>query len=309
MRRRAGQLCLAAALAAVASLSGCKTMEDATETVKSSLDSASETLDASFAEMDKDIQDELDFLEQRIGPSDEYVFGYNWAATFLGAAPLYKPGHPFNDYLQKVGTTVALGSHAPYSYKGLVFAIRNDDGFNAAAFPSGIIMINLGVLQAVHSEDELAAVLAHEIAHHELRHNMLSVAQGKSLTILDALIKDESQDGSDLMETMTLGYNRQHELEADRRGAELLRMAGYDPYALVRVLEALENKKGSLGGRNYPKARPVLLRKHLRFIGADTPADIPDIRNARFQRAVEGFVKPGDEARIAETAEASSQRD
>jgi predicted Zn-dependent protease len=255
---------------------------------KQTLQNADRQMTTMFADANGNTEAMLDFLEGRVGPYDEYVYGVNWAAG-AAAAGLYKPEHRFNDYLQKVGTTIALASHYPHTYAGYTFAVIDSDQRNAVAVPAGFIFMTRGLLGVVRSEDELAAVLAHEIAHHELRHNMLDVAAGKSYQVMDYLLDDSNQpDGEQLMEQMAIGYNERHELEADRRGIELLALAGYQPQALVRVLERLKTATGSLGGRGYPEARDELARQHIEDLGLPETR-IPNIRNRRFDNAIAGF--------------------
>jgi predicted Zn-dependent protease len=276
LRFRKAALGFAAAAACALALAGCK----------QTLNAADETLRTSFGSADEGVSD---FLESRIGPYDEYVFGVNWAQKSAGVG-LYKPEHPFNLYMQKVGTTIVLATHYPYTYSGYSFGVI-DDQPNAVAQPSGFIFVSRGLLEQIESEDELAAVLAHEIAHHELRHNMLSVAQGKSLNIIQRLFSDRSGNNSadEIMAAMNEGYNRRHELEADRRGIELLALSGYDPHALVRILERLRDATGSLGGADYPEDRHLLAREHIADLGLSAP-QIPEVRRARFAEAMQGFL-------------------
>ena len=257
-------------------LGACKTLEEADKRMQASFQS------------DRDMQGLLDFAEGRVGPYDEYVYGVNWAAG-AAAAGLYKPDHRFYDYLEQVGTTIALASHYPHTYEGYRFGVLDTDLRNAVAVPSGFIFITRGLLGVINSEDELAAVLAHEIAHHELRHNMLDAAAGKAFTVMRMFLEEEGRNGEQsIMETMAVGYSEQHELEADRRGIELLALAGYQPQALVRVLERLKFAEGSLGGRGYPTGREVLARQYIADL--DLPQRvIPEVRNRRFNQAIAGF--------------------
>jgi len=266
-----------ALLIAAGPLGACKTLEEADKRMQAGLQSSDESM-----------QSTLDFLEGRVGPYDEYIYGLNWAAG-AASAGLYKPDHQFYDYLEKVGTTISLASHYPHTYRGYRFAVLDSDARNAVAVPAGFIFIHRGLLGVVRSEDELAAVLAHEIAHHELRHNMLDVAAGKAFTVMDKLFdENESRGQQSMVETMAIGYNERHELEADRRAVELLALSGYQPHALVRVLDRLKLAEGSLGGRGYPTGREVLARQHIADLGLPKRA-IPDVRNRRFAAAVAGF--------------------
>lgn len=279
IKRRTRLIAAACALLLTAGpLGACKTLEEADKRMQESFQS------------DDGTQDLLDFAEGRVGPYDEYVYGVNWAAG-AAAAGLYKPDHRFYAYLEKVGSTIALASHYPHTYEGYRFAVLDTDLRNAVAVPSGFIFITRGLLGVIKSEDELAAVLAHEIAHHELRHNMLDAAAGKAFTVMRMFLDEEGRNGEpSIMETMAVGYSEQHELEADRRGVELLALSGYQPQALVRVLERLKFAEGSLGGRGYPTGREVLARQYIADLGLPQRA-IPDVRNRRFNAAIAGFAE------------------
>lgn len=254
---------------------------------KSTIKEMDESMKTGLSDLEQDMQGVSDFFDDRVGPYDEYVFGVNWAADKADRG-LYKPDHRFYDYLQKVGTTVALATHYPYTYEGYTFAVQDVEKPHAVAVPSGFIFISRGLLQTVRNEDQLAAVLAHELAHHELRHNMLEVAAGKAYEVANALFEDDSQSGRTILDMMSIGYTRRHELEADRRAVELLALAGYDPRALVKVLDQLKNAGGSLGGRGYPDDRAKLARQHIEDLNLPE-REIPEVRTRRFQQAVAGF--------------------
>lgn len=292
---RNGRACAAIAGVVAFALAGCQM-----DSVKENLDSMSESLDENFASLDEDMNKAGDFFEDRVGPVDEHTFGLSFAGHATAGAGLYNPFHPFTDYMRRVGTTVALASRFPYTYGGYVFAVLDSDRPNAIAVPGGFILISRGMIETVRSEDELAAVLAHEVAHQELRHNMLSVQQGKSMQIIDALFRDpETQQTNDWItrigDEMTGGYNLQHETEADRRAVTLLARAGYDPYALVRVLRRLRDRGGHYGGRTYPRDRIGLIEAELGRLGLQR-RDVPAVRQQRFREAIAGFFPGAQEA-------------
>lgn len=150
-----------------------------------------------------------------------------------------------NDYIRRLGHRLAsyTGNNRNYS-----FYVINDSSINAFAGPDGVIGIHTGLIQACETEDELAAVIAHEISHvtqnHLSRRYEYSSTQGGLNTIatLIAAILIGTQDPSAGMATLMggMGYNlqqqlknsRQHESEADAIGIVLLHKTGYDPHAM-----------------------------------------------------------------------------
>ncbi|HFD86081.1 MAG TPA: hypothetical protein ENJ35_00205 [Gammaproteobacteria bacterium] len=142
------------------------------------------------------------------------------------------------------------GKHYPY-----YFSIINDPGINAFATEGGVVAVNAGLIMAVDSEDELAAVISHEIAHvtqHHLQRMQENSAGNGLLTglgILATIIAasyDPAVAQAALMSTFAfqgqqqLAYSRQMETEADRIGMRILTAAGYDPSAMASFLNKLD---------------------------------------------------------------------
>ncbi len=136
--------------------------------------------------------------------------------------------------------------------KGLTyrFAVLNDDAVNAVSLPGGFIYVNRGLIDFVHNDDELASVLAHEIAHVVAKHSIkrLQAAMGFNfLTILAAATGNSGAAmSSDIVAvSMLSAYSREDESLADKLGARYMREAGFDPSAFVSFLERLNEKKYS----------------------------------------------------------------
>ncbi len=106
-----------------------------------------------------------------ITPSEEHYIGRAVAATIISKYPLLQ-NPALNSYLNKVGLLVAAASDRPETYGGYHFAVLNSDEPNAYACPGGIILVNKGLLKQIKNEDQLAAVLAHEVAHVAHRHGI-----------------------------------------------------------------------------------------------------------------------------------------
>lgn len=147
-------------------------------------------------------------------------------------------------YVDRIGQKMAAVSHRPEL--DYVFTIIDSPDINAFALPGGFVYVNRGLLTFLNSEDQLAAVLGHEIGHITARHAVRQQTAARSASA--ATIALIFATGVDLRETTSLisgalisGYGRDMELEADSLGAEYLFNAGYDPQAMVQVIEVLKN--------------------------------------------------------------------
>src|SRR5512133_624888 len=99
-----------------------------------------------------------------LAEDEEYYVGRAVAARLTATYRLYRNSR-LTDYLNQIGQTIALHTEKPATFGGYHFALLDSSEINAFACPGGIILITRGMLSSVKSEEELAAVLAHEIAH------------------------------------------------------------------------------------------------------------------------------------------------
>ncbi len=150
-------------------------------------------------------------------------------------------------YVQKVGADVAAHSHrSNLIYR---FTVLNSTEVNAFALPGGYVYITRGLLAYLNTEAELAAVLGHEIGHvtarHAVRQQSAAAATGLFGSVLAAGVGIQgTQDLFNVLGSALLqGYGREHELEADRLGAEYLARSGYDPHAMIEVIDILKNQE------------------------------------------------------------------
>lgn len=195
---------------------------------------------------------------------EEYYLGRAVAAMILGRYQLYS-NNSLEHYLNLVGNTVVMSSDRPYTYGGYHFAILDTDEINAFACPGGIIFITLGMLKNLRDEEELAGVLAHEVAHVSLRHGVSAIKAsrwadvvmiigteaarryspsevGRLLTLFEGSIED-------VFKTIVVnGYGRDQEMAADTEGITYLYRAGYDPEGLYTFLNRLMVSSKSSGG-------------------------------------------------------------
>lgn len=160
------------------------------------------------------------------------------------------PAPDLQKYVDQIGQRLARNSHrAGLAYR---FTVLDSPEVNAFALPGGYVYITRGIMAYLNSEAELAAVLGHELGHITARHGVqqYTAAQAANIGVaigsifLPELASGAGQSIVNLLGNALLsGYGREHELEADRLGAEYLSRAGYDSQAMIRVIGVLKNQE------------------------------------------------------------------
>lgn len=150
-----------------------------------------------------------------------------------------------NAYINEIGQKLVANSDWP-DYEFHFFIVDSPD-INAFAAVGGYIYINRGLLSYLTSEAQLAAVLAHEIAHVTKRHIARQQTQQR-LGNVAAFLASVALWNGDIGEAIRLenaarvsGYGREMELEADEYGASYMYASGYDPNAIIEVLGILKD--------------------------------------------------------------------
>ena len=153
-------------------------------------------------------------------------------------------------YVNEVGQRLGKASHRPqlqYTY-----VVVDSPEINAFALPGGYIYVTRGILAYLNSEAELAAVLGHETGHVTARHGVqqmsAATAAGVGATLVGIFVPALRNQAGDtaiglLGNVLLSGYGREHELEADKLGAEYLYRTGYDPQAMIKVIGVLKNQE------------------------------------------------------------------
>jgi predicted Zn-dependent protease len=181
--------------------------------------------------------------------ADEVALGYKENPNILKQYGQYS-NEALQAYVNEVGQRLARKSHR--SNLQYHFTLLDSTEVNAFALPGGYVYITRGLLAYLNNEAELAAVLGHEIGHVTARHSVrqLSAATAKDLgySITSIFVPELQNEGVrqlyDVMGTALIrGYGREHELEADRLGAEYLARTGYDPQAMIGVIRVLKNQE------------------------------------------------------------------
>jgi len=178
--------------------------------------------------------------QQPLALSDqqELEIGRRAYAEILDGARLVRQG-PELEQVERVGRRIARAveieplqreinlhiANYPFEWE---FAVIESRQINAFCMPGGKVGVFTGLLQLFENDDQLAAVLSHEVAHVVARHASERIARSERL-------------GSGLL---ALSYNREQESEADHIGVFLMAFADYDPQEAIRFWQIMKSARG-----------------------------------------------------------------
>ena len=175
------------------------------------------------------------------------------AAQFGG----FEPDPGANALVDKIGTELVASLKAdsiPWKFE---FHVLDDPKtINAFALPGGQIFITEGLMRQLDTEGQLAGVLGHEIGHVIERHGAQQMAKAKlsqGMTAAAVVASGDYRSGQlaqVVAGLINMKYGRADELESDRWGIRLMGGSGYDPRAIIGVMEVLK-KAG--GGKSQPE--------------------------------------------------------
>ena len=205
-----------------------------------------------------------DFFQQmstRFSPEQEYYLGRGVAAQAIATYGL-DPDQARQAYVRRVGAAlVELSPRIRSTYGGYHFAVLNSPEANGLSGPGGFVMITRGALDLARSEDEVAGILAHEIAHVSLKHGEAIIRQtptwgaaigalGKIAGAATSRGQYQGQMSRVFSETVTnfasglnkTGYGRELEFKADAEGTYILYDAGYDAGSISNYLTMIPGR-------------------------------------------------------------------
>jgi predicted Zn-dependent protease len=159
-------------------------------------------------------------------------------------------------YVNQVGQRLAAASHR--SRLPWEFNVVNTNEINAFALPGGKVSITRGLITKMQNEDELAAVLGHEIGHITARHSVAQYTRGVLITAMVAGV-GLALTGSDYENVgkmvagaagtlLLLSYSRDQERQADELGHEYMVRNNYNPKAMPRVFQMFQSLRKSEPG-------------------------------------------------------------
>jgi beta-barrel assembly-enhancing protease len=231
-------------------------------------------------------------------PEQEYYVGRAVSAQVLANPKFTQTSNQgLQDYVSNVGQAVALGSSSvKMPYQGYRFVVLESPTVNAFSAPGGYVFITTGAIAKAQNEEELAGVLAHEIAHVSLDHGIRSIKQSnltEALTIIGSeaasrsnvqlahVFGDSVQDI--VVTSITNGYSRGQEMEADSTAVIYLRESGYSPGGLVEYLRHNDFDTGGFRS-DHPSASDRVAALTA-AVGGQGDTSGTQARTARFKQA------------------------
>jgi predicted Zn-dependent protease len=204
---------------------------------------------------------------------EEVELGNGITASFLGATKL-APDQNLQRYVNRVGKWVAM--HSDRADLPWNFGVLDTDTINAFAMPGGSVLVSHGLVRRLQSESELAAVLAHEIAHVVKKHQLSAIQSSMNSDVLAGFGKEAAgravarrgdvtglggkaaNAGVDAVKNGVFlrPLDRGMEYDADRMAVLLATRSGYDPYGLVAVMQMLASQKGDGSGLSVFDTHP-----------------------------------------------------
>lgn len=190
-----------------------------------------------------------------LSPAEEQQLGAQLMRQIRARVPLVQDVQ-ITEYIQNLGNRLVRATGRT-DLNNFTFFIIDDPRINAFAIPGGYVGINSGLIDAMIHEEQLASVVAHEIAHVTQRHHARSFATGNraslsaAAAILAAIIIGQAspQAGSAALaaglaatQQSAINFTRSNEVEADRIGIEILANANFDVRAMAETFEILRRK-------------------------------------------------------------------
>jgi predicted Zn-dependent protease len=191
--------------------------------------------------------------KQRVAlkPEEEIALGLQSAPQMAAQMGGISANAEAKALVQRIGQKLVRESFAAKSpYRFSFHVLADPRTVNAFALPGGPIFITEGLLRRLRSEAELAAVLGHEIGHVIARHSSEQLAK-QQLTqgLIGAAVVGTgdyttAQIGQVVGGLINMRYGRDDELESDALGIRIVAEAGYDPRAMLSVMEMLAKASG-----------------------------------------------------------------
>lgn len=244
---------------------------------------------------------ELNFYSEE----QEIAMGREAHEEILAEYDVYDEKPELNDMVERVGRRIAAASPRPNL--PWTFTLLDTPMVNAMALPGGYIYVTRGILERLNSEDELAGVIGHEVAHVAARHSTHSLSTGTVLQVgiitAAVLAGGENADKYGMLAMIGAGllftkYSRQQETEADILGTRYMAGIGYNPIGAEDMLMALQRLGGSptfleryFMDHPDPKKRVADVRKEIATITLnDTAAAQRSVNRQAYLQRLDGMV-------------------
>lgn len=238
---------------------------------------------------------------EEITPEQEYYIGRAVGANILTSYKVWNGSPALTAYVNRICNAIVINSPRPELYNGYHVMLLDSGEINAFATSGGHIFITRGLIACANSEDALAGVIAHEIAHIQLQHSIKAIktnrithallvtgtstagaTTGYNVNELTSILNESV--GEIVSTLVNNGYSQQQEFDADSTALSLLAAAGYNPSGLIDMLKVLDkNQSGRPGGFNRTHPTPARrIASAERYTGSYRVADTSAYRRSRF---------------------------
>ena len=224
--------------------------------------------------------DAFDRMEDSFGGQeatsvDAYYLGRAVAANILASYKPYTANPDLTGYLNRICQTIVINSNYPDLFNGYHVMILDTPEFNAFATPGGHIFITKGLVESATSEDMLAAIIAHELAHIMLKHSLSIIEDIRLHEEMSAMADTATAFAGNTAAAARFtyfrnsvaatvdalvknGYSQEQEFDADSGAVVLLAASGYNPAALIQILRVLHGVQNTQkGGFNTTHPTPA----------------------------------------------------
>src|SRR6266850_2690770 len=193
-------------------------------------------------------QTKISYHSNKFKPADDVKLGQQAAREVEQQLPILRDREA-TDYVSGVGQRLVASipsefQHPEFHY---YFKIVNASDINSFALPGGPMYVNRGMIEAAHTEGEMAGVMAHELSHVALRHGTAQATKAQKYGVLAGILgvggailggpagSVLGQGGQMAVGAYFLKFSREYETEADLLGARIMANAGYDPHDLANM--------------------------------------------------------------------------
>lgn len=216
-------------------------------------------------------------------PRQEIALGLQATPQMIDQHGGLFPDDELQRYVDAIGNQLVQSSAAVDTEWQFEFHLLQDrETINAFALPGGQIFITAALYERLETEGQLAGVLGHEIGHVVARHGAQRIANAELTEGLTGAVVVASGDARAAQMAAVIGqmvnmkYGRDDELESDKLGVRFMADAGYDPHAMIAVMEILREAGGGASQPEFFSTHPN-----------------PDNRVARIQQAIDELFPNG----------------
>ncbi|MEZ4663346.1 MAG: M48 family metallopeptidase [Caldilineaceae bacterium] len=190
-------------------------------------------------------------------PEQEIAMGLQAAPQMIQQHGGEYPDQELQAYVDDIGFRIVRNSDAAKTGWQYDFHLLADpQTINAFALPGGQVFITAALYEKLQTEGQLAGVLGHEIGHVVARHGAQRIAKGQltegliGAVVMGSGSQSTAQVAAMIGELVNMQYGREDELESDDLGVRFMTQAGYDPNAMIGVMQILAE---SSGGQQQPE--------------------------------------------------------